>query len=102
MNLLASQKLNDLLAELSEANAPAGELGLGGNQPENVPADRVAVHAQDQIRSAEMEERQSMGLDDLAQVHEPPQLVRRRRYRHREDRIAGFGRGKQMADRTDP
>ena len=48
-----------------------------------------------------MEERQRVRLDNLAQVHEPAQLVRRRRNGDGEDLVARLGRGQQMADRAD-
>ena len=41
-------------------------------------------------------------LDDLAQVHQPAELVGGRRNGHGEDLVAGLGRGQQVADRADP
>ncbi len=102
MDLLAPQQLDDLLAELAEPNAPPRELGLGGDQAEDVPPGRVAVHAQEQVGAAQVEERQRVRLDDLAQVHEPAELVGGRRDGHREDLVARLGRGQQVADRADP
>ena len=79
MNFLATQELDDLLAELPQANAPTREVGVGGDQAEDVPRGRIAIHAQDQVGPAQVEERQRVGLDNLTQVHEPAELVRGRR-----------------------
>ena len=79
MDFLATQKLDDLLAELPQANAPTRQVGVGGDQAEDVPRGRIAIHAQEQVGPAQVEERQRVGLDDLTQVHEPAELDRGRR-----------------------
>ena len=48
-----------------------------------------------------MEEAQRVALDDLAEVHQPAQLVGGGRDVDGHDGVAGLGRGEQMADRAD-
>src|SRR5271157_6307957 len=54
MNFLATQELDDLLAELPQTNAPPREVGVGGNQAEDVPPGRIAIHAQEQVGPAQV------------------------------------------------
>ena len=48
-----------------------------------------------------MEEAQRVALDDLAEVHQPAQLVGGGRDVDGHDGVARLGRGQQMADRAD-
>ena len=48
-----------------------------------------------------MEERQGVRLRQLREVHQPPQLGRRRRNPNAQQLVAGLGRGHQVADGTD-
>ncbi len=80
----------------------AGQIGVGRDQAEHVPRRRVAVEAEQQVRPAQVEEAQGVGLDDLGQVHQAAQLVGGRGDVHRQDAVARLGRGQQVADRADP
>ena len=102
MDLLAAQRFDDLLAELPQADAAAGQLGLGRDQAEDVALRRVAVPAEQQVGGAEVEEAQGVRLDDLAEVHQAAQLLGgRAECVDRQDAVAGLGRGDQVADRAD-
>ena len=50
MDALAAEQLDDLLAELAQTDAIACDLGMRLHQPEDVPPDRLCVHAEQQIR----------------------------------------------------
>src|SRR5262245_13461226 len=102
VDLLAAQVLNDLLAELAEPDAAAREFAIGRDQADKIAPGGVAVESEDQVRRAKMEKTERMRLNDLRQVHQPPQLDRTRRWRNRHDLITGLGRGDQMADRANP
>ena len=52
MNLLAAERLDDLLAELPQANAAAGQLGMRLDQAEDVARRRVVVPAEQQVGAA--------------------------------------------------
>src|ERR1035441_5626187 len=101
MDLLAAEHRNDFLAELAQPNAGAGQLGIGGNQPEDVPLGLRRVPAEQKIRSAQVKEAQGMALDDLAEVHQPAQLVRGGRDVDGHDGVTRLGRREQMADGAD-
>ena len=47
-----------------------------------------------------MKETQCVALDDLAEVHQPAQLIGGGRDVHGHERVAGFGRGERVADGT--
>ena len=101
MDLLAAEDLDDFLAELAQADAGAGEVGVGGDQAEDVALRLGRVPAEQEIRRAEVEEAQRVALDDLAEVHQPAQLVGGGRDVHGHDGVAGLGGGQQVADRAD-
>ena len=105
VDLATPKSLDHPLAELAQADAGAGQVRVGGDQAEHIALGRVAVPAQQEIGAAEMKEGEGVALGDLGQVHQPPQLLGRRRDRHRQDLVAGLGRGQQMAhgaDAADP
>ncbi len=80
---------------------PRREIGVGGDQAEDIPPGRIGIHAQKEVGPAEVEKRQCVGLDYLTQVHQPAELVCCRRDGDRENLVARLGRGQQMADRAD-
>ena len=55
MNSLSAQPLDDLLAELAQANAVAGQFGLFLEYAEDVGARRIGVHAKQQVGRREIE-----------------------------------------------
>ena len=74
--------------------------GLAAARPKTLRCGWRGFPAEQKIRGAEMEETQRMALDDLAEVHQPAQLVGRRRNIDRQDGVAGLGRGQHVAHRA--
>ena len=101
MDLAARQQLNDLLAKLAQADAGAGQLGIGRHQAKHIALGRIALPAQQEIGAAEVEKREGMALADLGQIEQPPQLAGRRWRLHPQQLVAGFRRGQQVAHRAD-
>ena len=101
MDALAAEPLDDALAELAQADAVAGELGVLLRNAEDVAGGRIGVHAEQQVGRREMEQAQSVRLDDLRQFENAAQLVGGRRNSYRQQRVAGLGGGDQVADRAD-
>ena len=79
MDALLRQPLDHLLAELAQRDAVARQLGMLLDQPSDVAAGRVGVHAQQQVRRGEMEEAERVRLHDLRAVQQLAQLRGRRR-----------------------
>jgi hypothetical protein len=100
MNAPAAQGFHDLLAELAEPDAVTRDVGVGGGQSHEAPLRRIGVVAEQQVRGGQVEERQGVGLDDLAEVHEAPEPHGGFRDLDREEGVAGLGGGQEMADRT--
>lgn len=101
MDFLAAEKLDDLLAELPQADAGAGQFLVLADKAEDIALRLRGVPAQQEIRRTEMKETQGVALDKLAQVHQPAEFVRRRRDADGHDGVAGLGGRQQMAHRTD-
>ncbi len=101
MNFFAAEHLDDLLAELAQADAGAGQLRVRRDQAENIALRRGRVPAEQKIRRAQMEEAQRVRLDDLAEVHQAAQFVGGGRNVDGHERVAGLGRGEHVAHRTD-
>ena len=83
-------------------DAFADDAGMVTSEGDHVAPRRIGVHAEKQIWCRQMEEAQGVGLDDLGEVHHPPEVLCGVRDGHRHDRVAGLGRRQQVADRTDP
>src|ERR1035437_582998 len=75
MNFFAAENLDDFLAELAEADSRAGEAGIRSDQAENVSLRWRCIPAEQKIRRAKMKETQCVALNDLAEVHQPAQLI---------------------------
>jgi len=100
VNFLAAKLRDDLLAKLTQADAGPRQVGVSRNQSKDVSLGRRHVPAQQEVRRTKVKEAQRMALDDLAEVHEAAQFIRRRRNVNGHDGIPGLGGGQQMADRT--
>ena len=74
---------------------------LAAIRPKTLRLRRRRVPAEQKIRRAQMEEAQRVALDDLAEVHQPAQLVGGGRDVDGHDGVAGLGGGEQVADRAD-
>ncbi len=101
MDALAAQGADHLLAKAAQADAVAGNAGVALDQPDHVALGRIALHAQQQIRGAEVEEAEGVALHKLAPVHQLAQLGRGGRNADAQNGVPGLGRGHQMADRAD-
>ena len=80
---------------------PRASSGSAAIRPKTLRLAGSAVPAEQQVGRAQVEEAQRVRLDDLAEVHQPAQLLGRRRDAHGQDCVAGLGRGQQVADRAD-
>jgi hypothetical protein len=97
----AAEHLDDLLAELPQADAGAGQVsGSAAIRPKTL---RLAGSVSQPSRKsgALRWKKLSAWTADLAEVHQPAQLVGRGRDAHGQDGVAGLGRGQQVADRAD-
>ena len=101
MNFAVAEDLDDFLAELAQADAGAGEFLVRGDDAEDIALGLGRVPAEQKVRRAQMEEAQRVALHDLAEVHQPAQLVGGGRDVDGHDGVAGLGRGEQMADGAD-
>ena len=101
MDLAPPQHLDHRLAKLAQANAGAGQIWIGCHQAEQIALGRIAIPTQQEVGAAEVEKGQRMGLDDLGQIHQPPEFFGRWRDGDGQELVAGFGRCQQMAHRTD-
>ena len=101
MDLAPRQLLDELLAKLAQADAGAGEFGIGGHQAKHVALSRIALPTQQKIGATEVKKGEGVALADLGQVQQAPQLAGRRRRLHRQQLVAGFRRRQQVAHRAD-
>ena len=90
-----------LLAELAQADAVERELGILLGNSKNVAGGRIGVHAEQQVGRRKVKQAQGVGLGDLRQPEDAAQLVGGGRNLDRQQRVAGLGRGDQVADRAD-
>ncbi len=101
MDALAGQQSNDLLPILPQPDAVAGQVGARLGHAKDVSFHRVRIHAQHQIGRGKVEEAEGVGLENLSQVEHLPQLGRRLRDLHGQQRVARLGRGDEVAHRAD-
>jgi hypothetical protein len=95
------QPFDGLLSELSQRYPVAQGIRVLLEQSRHVSLCRIEVHAQQQVRRREMEERQCVGLNELGAVEQFAQLRRGLRNAHGHDLVAGFGGGQLVAHRAD-
>ena len=101
VDALAADRLDHLLAEAAQPDPVAGQLRVGPQHPEQVPAVRLGVEAEQQIGRGQVEEAEGVGLHHLGQVQDPAQVGAGRGRLDGQDLVAGLGRGDQVADRAD-
>jgi len=68
MNFFPSQGLDDVLAELAEANPFLGQIRKCADHAEHIALRRVRVPAQEEIRARQVKEVKRMGLDELSHM----------------------------------
>jgi hypothetical protein len=66
---------DDLLAELAQQHALAGDVGVGLGHADDVALGGLRVEAEQQVGRGQVEEVQGVRLQHLAVVHQPPQLL---------------------------
>jgi len=98
MDALVAEKLNDVLSESAQSYAGAAELGLGGDDAEDVAGDGVGLHAEKQIGRGEIEEAQGVGLDHLGEIEHAAQLSGGMRNPDGHDGFTGLGGGDEVRD----
>src|SRR3984885_3971056 len=98
---LSTHLLDDFLSKLAQTDAVERQGWVLLCDAEDIALGRIGIHAEEQVRRGKMEEAQCVGLRDLGESEDSAQLVGRRRDFHREQRVAGFGGGDQMAYRAD-
>ena len=101
MDAFAGQRGDHGLSDLPQADAVAGHRGVILQQPKDVAADGLGIHAEEQVRGGEVEEAQGMGLDHLGAVEQPTQIPAGRRHSCSQNGIAGLGRGQGVTHRED-
>ena len=101
MNFLAAEDFDDFLAELAEPDAGAGQFLVCADNAEHIAFCLWRVPAEQKIRRAQMKEAQRVALHELAEVHQPAQLVGGGRNVNRHDGVAGLRGRKRMAHWAD-
>ncbi len=86
-----AQDADGVLAEFAQADAAACDVGVLLDQADDVAHGRLAVHAQQQVRAAQMEEAEGVALHDLRPVQHAAQFFRGGRNTHAQDGIARLG-----------
>ena len=101
VDFAAAEQFKNLLAELAQPDARAGQIGVGGHQAKEVAASRFALPAQQKIGTAEVKKGEGVGLADLGQIEQPPQFLGRRWNGEAQQLVARFRRSQQVTHRTD-
>ncbi len=101
MNPLARQDLDDLLADLPQADAVARHLRHGCGDAHQIARFRRRVHTEQQVGGGEMKDAQRVRLQDLRHVQNAAQTLAVGRDAHCQNRVTGFTGGDQVAYRTD-
>jgi hypothetical protein len=101
MDALAGGHADDLLAEFPEQHALARQLRVLGGEADDVAAGRLGVEAEQQVGRGEVEEMQRVGLQHLAVVHQPADLLGGRRQLGADHLVEGLAGGEVVADRAD-
>src|SRR5262245_26569325 len=101
MNFLSAQCFNNFLAELPQTNTSTRNIRIASREPKHISLFRSSVPAEKKIRRAQMEETESMTLNNLPEIYQSSQLVRGWRNFDGKDRIPGLCRSEHMTDRAD-
>ena len=110
VNLLAGSGLDHFLAESPHHHSLHCQVGILGGDRQHVAlggrrrkrAGRGAVGAEEQVRTGQMEEMERVALEDLAAVHQPPDLLGGgSQLLAAHDPVHGLGGGQVVADGAD-
>ncbi len=101
MDSFPCQRRDDLLAKPAKTDPILRNLRVGLNQPCDVSTVRVEIESKQQIWGRQYEEAEGVRLNDLATMHDLPQLDRGRGHPDAHDGFAGLGRRQEMGNRTD-
>jgi len=99
---LAGGEADDFLAVLAQQHALLRHIRILGGDAHDVAPGHVGIEAEQQVRRRQVEEMQGVGLQDLAIVHEPAQLLRRGcEAIDTDDLVHGLGGGQVVGYRAD-
>ena len=90
MDLLPTQNLNDLLSEAAQPDSLSGYRWMHFDDAHDISFGRVRGMAQEQVRRRQVEETESMRLDNLSEIHESAQFDCRLWNLHGQQPIPGF------------
>ena len=71
VNAATAEHFDHLLPKAAQANPVTCDVRVLVDQPHDISFGRVAVHAEQQVRPAQVEEAQRVALHQLRPVHEP-------------------------------
>ena len=82
------------MPKLAQANPRPREFSVRRDESKNIALCRRRVPAEKEIGRAQVKKAERMALHHLAQIHQPPEFIRRGRNTDRHDGIARPGRRK--------
>ncbi|HUE15899.1 MAG TPA: hypothetical protein VMR25_17140 [Planctomycetaceae bacterium] len=101
MDALAAEPLDNLLTELTQADAVEREFWIFLRHAEDIALGGISVHAEKQVGRRKMKQAQGMRLGHLSESEDAAQFVGGGRNSDRQQLIAGLGRSDEVADGTD-
>ncbi len=104
VDALAADAADDLLAEFAQLHAFQARFGKAriAQHTDDIAVGGVILEAEQQIGRGQVKEMQGVGLQSLAQMHQPAQLLGRRgELVHADQLVHGLGGGEVVAHRAD-
>ena len=101
MDFLAAQQFDDLLPDAAQAHAIFGQLGMLGDDTEDIALARIGIHPHQKVGAGKVKEREGVALHELGVVEHAAQLYAGFGHAHGQQFIAGLGGGEQMRNRAD-
>lgn len=92
MNAFLREGLNQLQAKLAQFDAIAGHFRMLGNYTQDITRGRIRIHAEEEIRSGQIEETQCVGLDNLGVMRKFAQFPRGGGHAHTHYRVTSFSK----------
>src|SRR5512146_3000815 len=101
MHALLCQRFNDHQSELAQLDSVTCELRMTGDDAQNIARRRIRFHPEQEIRGGQIEEAESMRLDDLPAMQHFTKFAPGLGHADGEDRVARLRRSQLVADGTD-